>query len=101
MAIDRANTVFFKNILFTDEDGDVVVADTATLTLSYPLNGAFEDEAVTLTLADLLWSGSWDSSVSDAGTVHGHLVGVSGAITCVKDFRFKLITNRANEAVNG
>jgi hypothetical protein len=107
MAIDRGNTVFFKNITFTDEEGGLVVADTATLALSYPSGGSFVDATVTLTLQDdSTWQGSWDSTVSDNGTVHGTLEGVGtnadeDPITCTKDFKFKLTWNRSNEAVNG
>jgi hypothetical protein len=101
MPIDRGNTVFFKNITFTDEDGASMVADTASITLDYPVGAGFDSADVTLTIQDdYSWEGSWDSSVSDAGVVHGSLTGASGSLVCVKDFKFKLVANRANEDAN-
>lgn len=109
MSFYRGNRVFFKNISFTDEDGSTFVASSATMTLHYRnvSSGRETSSTVTLTLqGDNTWQGSWDSSVAKEGFIEGVLTGVGtngdgDAITAVKDFKFKLTANNANEALNG
>lgn len=103
MAIDRGSTVFFEDIQFTDENGDAVEVDTAELTLEFTdLSGTVTTEAITLTYDEDedIWSGSWDSSVAQPGTITGHLMGEADDIKVAKDFKFKLTANKANELVH-
>ena len=99
MAIDRGNTVYWDDITFRDKDGETITVDTATLTVTYPLNDDPTDEEITLTdNGDGTWSGEWQSRVSDEGWVSWTATGVrdSDGAECVKDGRFKLIAGKSN-----
>jgi len=82
-------------VTFADSSGTSANPTSATLRVSYPLNGVDTIETIALAQAGSTWSGTWDSAVSDEGTVHWHIRSV-GAPQAAKDGFFKLTANEAN-----
>jgi hypothetical protein len=99
MAFDRGNTIFFRNIVFRDSSNAVVTATSADLKIKYRHCGCATTTSATLASSGGVWSGSWDSGQSDAGTVYGSIRGVvtTSSLEVVRDFSFQLKANAANE----
>ena len=90
----RGSTVSFS-FTFRDAAGDVVDADSATLTLVYPGLKEWQKASVALTDTDDVWTGTWDSAVTRPAWVEYHAHALDGSTEHAIDGRFKVSGNRA------
>lgn len=99
MPFDRGNTIFFRNIIFRDTSDAIVTATSAQLKIKYKHCGCATTTSAVLVSSGGIWSGSWDSGQSDAGTVNASIKGVvtTSSLEVVRDFSFQLKANSANE----
>lgn len=95
--IVRGNTVEFS-ATFYDASGAVFTPATAVTYVTYDVAGVATTDTVTLTASGDVWTGTWDSSVADAGTVYWHTQS-SGSPSGADDGSFTLSANAANPQV--
>ena len=92
----RGNDITFE-LTFYDADQQVVSPTSATLWVSYQVDGVEnEDELALVSDGQGVFSATWDSSVADAGTVDWHARSSEPKIAY--DGSFILVANDANPA---
>jgi hypothetical protein len=91
--VTRGNPVRIRKT-FYDLDDEVVNPASATLYVCYPLNGASETELVVMEQSGDVWSGTWQSSVSDPGRVRWSIRSVDPEFA--EDGVIRLVGNAAN-----
>lgn len=104
ITIRRVSVIFDTS--FTDDSGDPSTPDSATLTISYPVDcwpldgGDRTKETIDLTQDEAdptIWSGTWDSSVSNPGIIFWMTEATTGDVHSAQDEgHFRLRGNLAN-----
>lgn len=94
--IVRGSTVQFFGIQFRDVDKNPTVPESADLRVRYTACGVEKFDDVTLAQSGGLWSGAWDSSPADPGTIYWFLRSTSPEATAAQG-EFRLKANPANE----
>lgn len=92
----RGDTIRFKVSGFADFDGNVLVPESVTCRISYLDGGMRTTATPTMTGSQGIFTGTWDSSVADEGTVDWYLKTVSGTTQAVEQGQFTLSANEAN-----
>ncbi len=69
----RGSLIHFYDWQFRDIDKQPTVPEAACLRISYQKRGCKTIDEVTLVQSGGLWSGAWDSSDADAGTIYWHI----------------------------
>lgn len=80
---------------FTDSDGASATPSGVTVYVHYFVDNVATTATETLSLVSGAWTGTWDSSVADPGTVDMHLRTTGGSIAA-EDWRITLKANDAN-----
>lgn len=94
--ITRGSLVQFFGIQFRDADKNATVPESASIRVRYLYKGCEKHEEISLVEDDGAWSGSWDSSPADPGTIYWFLKSETPeAIAAQGEFRLK--ANPANE----
>jgi hypothetical protein len=92
--IIRGNKITFRTTFF-DVDGIAANPNSATIHIRYPLGKQYVAAApITLTANGFIWSGTWESSVSDSGKVSWSVRSAGPAIA--EDGFITLTANPAN-----
>lgn len=97
MDVTRGSTVVFV-AGFTDSVGAVVNPASANLYVTYRKTGTLVTDTVALTQSGNSWSGSWDSSIADAGQTDWCIKTAGSNKAALQGFFF-LKANRANPSV--
>ena len=69
--------------------------DSATVVLTYKKGGTKMTDTINLSLSNGVWSGTWDSSASDAGRVDWMIYGTGAVVAATQGF-FMIEANKAN-----
>lgn len=93
-AIVRGNSVVFTAV-FYDQTGAIISPVAASTRVTYDVSGVATTATVTLAEDSGTWSGTWDSSVADTGTVYWH-TSSAGSPSAADDGSFELSANAAN-----
>lgn len=80
---------------FTDKDGDALTPSSVTVYFAYEDAGVDTTATVSLTLSSGVWTGSWDTSPADPGTIYWHLR-TEGSTKAAEQGHFTLKANEAN-----
>lgn len=83
-------------VTFLGTNGLPVAPDSATLTLSYLIDGTETETDYVLVQSGDEWSYDWDSRVADPGQISGHAQTDGVAPVSSVDFEFRLSANKAN-----
>lgn len=98
LEIVRGSAVQFFGIQFRDIDKNPTVPESASMRVRYTSCGREKVDDVALVQNAGLWSGAWDSSPADPGTVYWFLSSHSPSATAAQG-EFRLRANPANPRV--
>jgi hypothetical protein len=93
--VTRGNPVRVRKT-FYDLDDEVVNPTSATLYVRYPIDGGWDVEEIVMEQSGDVWSGTWQSAVSDVGRVRWSVRSVDPAFA--EDGMIRLVGNSANHA---
>lgn len=84
---------------FLGSRGTAVEPDSATLYVSYLVNGALTEDEVAMAPTDddpLVWYAIWKTNGADPNLVSWTVVGLSGALTMAEDGKLEVSANNSN-----
>jgi len=93
--ITRNNVVAF-HAAFEDEDGNPTTVESATVRVSYLVNGVKTNADIAMETDTCGYVARWDSKVADPGTAYYHIEGKTGVTRAAIDGTLVLRANDAN-----
>lgn len=92
----RGATVMFFDIQFMDVNKNATVPESALLRVRYTRCGCEKFDDITLRQSGGVWSGEWNSSPADPGTIYWWIKSVAPDAVATEG-AFRLNANPANE----